>query len=103
MEERQPTGDLYLQLGILDEPKLKSALEFQETFRKQGVQLSLAQVILNLGLATAEQVAKATAHGGTAALRCPKCTRRFTVAEYAANRRYKCEPCKAYLEIVIEE
>ena len=103
MEERQPAPELYLQLGFLDGPKLKSALEFQETFRKQGVHLSLGQVILNLGLATADQVAKAIAHGGTAVLRCPKCMRRFTVPEYAANRRYKCEPCKAYLEIIIDE
>ena len=103
MEDRQPAPEIFIQLGILDESKLKSALEFQETFRKQGVVLSLGQVILNLGLAGADQVAKAIAHGGTATLKCPKCSRRFTVPDYAANRRYKCEPCMTYLEIVIDE
>jgi hypothetical protein len=103
MEDRQPAPEVFIQLGILDEHKLKSALDFQETFRGQGVALSLGQVILNLGLATADQVAKAIAHGGTATLRCPKCLRRFTVPDYQANRRYKCEPCMSYLEIVVDE
>ncbi len=103
MEDRQLAPEVFIQLGILDAPKLKSALDFQETFKGQGVALSLGKVILNLGLATPDQVAKAIAHGSTATLRCPKCLRRFTVPDYQANRRYKCEPCMTYLEIVIDE
>ena len=38
---------------------------------------------------------------GTATLRCPGCSRRFTVPDFQANRRYKCEPCLAYLEVVV--
>ncbi len=103
MDDRQPAPEVFIQLGFLDETKLKSALEFQATFRQQGVELSLGQVILNLGLATPDQVAKAIAHGATAILRCPKCMRRFTVPDFGATRRYKCEPCLTYLEIVIDE
>jgi predicted Ser/Thr protein kinase len=95
--------ELFVQLGVLDSEKLKRCLEFQETFAKQGLQLSLAHVILNLGMAKPDQVARALAHRGTATLRCPRCLRRFTVPEFQANRRYKCEPCMAYLEILVDE
>jgi len=98
-----PPPDLFVKLGVLDSEKLKRCIEFQDTFQKQGLHLSLAHVILNLGMAKPDQVARVIAHGQTAALRCPKCSRRFTVPEFAANRRYKCEPCMAYLEIIVDE
>jgi predicted Ser/Thr protein kinase len=98
-----PPPELFVKLGVLDSEKLKRCIEFQETFQKQGLHLSLAHVILNLGMAKPEQVARVLAHGQTATLRCPKCSRRFTVPDFAANRRYKCEPCMAYLEIIVDE
>src|SRR4029077_4086291 len=70
---------------------------------KQGLHLSLAHVVLNLGMAKPEQVARVLAHQQTATLRCPKCSRRFTVPDFQAPRRYKCEPCMTYLEIVVDE
>jgi predicted Ser/Thr protein kinase len=96
-------AELFVQLGVLDSEKLKRCLEFQKTFRKQGLSLSLAHVILNLGMAKPEQVAKVLAHKTTATLRCPGCSRRFTVPDFQAKRRYKCEPCMAYLEVVVDE
>ena len=90
-------------LGLLTTDLLKTCVEKQEGFRKQGMSPDLGQVILHLGLAPADLVAKAMMHGGTGALRCPGCKRRFTVPDYQASRRYKCEPCKAYLEAVQEE
>jgi serine/threonine-protein kinase len=98
-----PPPEAFVQLGVLDAEKLKRCLEFQETFSKQGLTLSLAHVILNLGMAKPEQVARVLAHKGTANLRCPTCGRRFTVPDFQANRRYKCEPCMQYLEVVVEE
>jgi predicted Ser/Thr protein kinase len=98
-----PPPELFVKLGVLDSEKLKRCVEFQDTFQKQGLHLSLAHVILNLGMAKPEQVARVLAHGQTASLRCPKCSRRFTVPDFAANRRYKCEPCMAYLEIIVDE
>src|SRR5437773_815656 len=98
-----PTPELFVQLGVLDAEKLKRCMEFQETFGKQGLKISLAHVILNLGMAKPEQVARVLAHRTTATLRCPSCSRRFTVPEFQANRRYKCEPCMAYLEVVVDE
>ena len=98
-----PEPDLFVQLGILDAEKLKRCLEFQDTFGKQGLKLSLPHVILNLGMAKPEQVARVMAHKTTATLRCPGCSRRFTVPDFQANRRYKCEPCLAYLEAVVDE
>jgi len=98
-----PPPELFVKLGVLDSEKLKRCLEFQETFQKQGLQLSLAHVILNLGMAKPEQVARVLAHHSTATLRCPGCSRRFTVPDFQANRRYKCEPCMMYLEAVVDE
>jgi hypothetical protein len=98
-----PPPDLFVKLGVLDSEKLKRCLEFQETFQKQGLHLSLAHVILNLGMAKPEQVARVLAHQQTATLRCPSCSRRFTVPDFQAPRRYKCEPCMTYLEIVVDE
>ncbi|HZE99652.1 MAG TPA: serine/threonine-protein kinase, partial [Planctomycetota bacterium] len=98
-----PPPDLFVKLGVLDPEKLKRCLEFQDTFQKQGLSLSLAHVILNLGMAKPEQVARVLAHQTTAPLRCPKCFRRFTVPDFQANRRYKCEPCMAYLEVIVDE
>src|SRR5438552_7898927 len=104
MEELSaPAPEAFIQLGVLDSQKLNRCLEFQQTFQKQGLHLSLAHVILNLGMAKPEQVARVIAHQGTALLRCPKCSRQFTVPDFQANRRYKCEPCLAYLEIVVDE
>ena len=74
-----------------------------EAFEKQGLALPLANVILNLGLARPDQVAKVLAHQGTASLRCPQCRRPFTVPDFQANRRYKCETCMVYLEIVVDD
>src|SRR6185503_15025182 len=98
-----PPPEAFVQLGVLDAEKLKRCLEFQETFSKQGLTLTLAHVILNLGMAKPEQVARVLAHKGTANLRCPTCGRRFTVPDFQANRRYKCEPCMMYLEVVVDE
>ncbi|MBV8881735.1 MAG: serine/threonine protein kinase [Planctomycetaceae bacterium] len=98
-----PPPELFVKLGVLDSEKLKRCLEFQETFQKQGLHLSLAHVILNLGMAKPEQVARVLAHQTTATLRCPGCSRRFTVPDFQANRRYKCEPCMMYLEAVVDE
>ena len=98
-----PPPDLFVKLGVLDSEKLKRCLEFQQTFEKQGLHLTLAHVILNLGMARPEQVARALAHQQTASLRCPSCSRRFTVPDFQAPRRYKCEPCMTYLEIVVDE
>jgi predicted Ser/Thr protein kinase len=98
-----PPPELFVKLGVLDSEKLKRCLEFQETFQKQGLHLSLAHVVLNLGMAKPEQVARVLAHQQTATLRCPSCSRRFTVPDFQAPRRYKCEPCMAYLEIVVDE
>src|SRR5882672_8712587 len=98
-----PPPELFVKLGVLDPEKLKRCLEFQDTFQKQGLSLSLAHVILNLGMAKPEQVARVLAHQTTAPLRCPKCFRRFTVPDFQANRRYKCEPCMAYLEVIVDE
>ncbi len=102
-EQDGPAPELFVQLGVLDPAKLQTCLETQRSFQATGVPLSLPQVILNLGLASAQQVARVVAHQGTAVLRCPTCRRRFTVPEFQANRRYKCEPCMQYLEIVDEE
>ncbi|HVE39482.1 MAG TPA: serine/threonine-protein kinase [Planctomycetota bacterium] len=98
-----PPPELFVQLGVLDAEKLKRCVEFQDTFGKQGLKLSLAHVVLNLGMAKPEQVARVLAHKGTASLRCPSCSRRFTVPDFQANRRYKCEPCMTYLEVVVDE
>jgi len=98
-----PPPEAFVQLGVLDAEKLKRCLEFQETFSKQGLTLTLAHVILNLGMAKPEQVARVLAHKSTANLRCPTCGRRFTVPDFQANRRYKCEPCMMYLEVVVDE
>jgi len=98
-----PAPELFVKLGVLDSEKLKRCLEFQGTFEKQGLQLSLAHVILNLGMAKPEQVARVLAHHTTATLRCPGCSRRFTVPDFQANRRYKCEPCMMYLEAIVDE
>ncbi|HLY10327.1 MAG TPA: serine/threonine-protein kinase [Planctomycetota bacterium] len=98
-----PPPELFVKLGVLDSEKLKRCLEFQDTFQKQGLQLSLAHVILNLGMAKPEIVARVLAHQSTASLRCPGCFRRFTVPDFQANRRYKCEPCMMYLEAVVDE
>src|SRR3982751_2774751 len=98
-----PPPELFVKLGVLDSEKLKRCLEFQETFQKQGFHLSLAHVVLNLGMAKPEQVARVLAHQQTATLRCPSCSRRFTVPDFQAPRRYKCEPCMTYLEIVVDE
>ena len=98
-----PSPELFVQLGVLDTEKLKRCLEVHETFGKQGLKVSLCQVILNLGLAKPEQVARVILHRTTASLRCPGCSRRYNVADFHANRRYKCEPCRAYLEAVAEE
>jgi len=98
-----PPPELFVKLGVLDSEKLKRCLEFQETFQKQGLHLTLAHVILNLGMAKPEQVARVLAHQTTAPLRCPGCSRRFTVPDFQANRRYKCEPCMMYLEVIVDE
>jgi len=98
-----PPPELFVQLGVLDSEKLKRCLEFQETFGKQGLTLPLGHVILNLGMAKPELVARVLAHKTTAPLRCPTCSRRFTVPDFHANRRYKCEPCMSYLEVVVDE
>src|SRR5689334_24026900 len=98
-----PPPELFVKLGVLDSEKLKRCLEFQQTFEKQGLHLTLAHVILNLGMARPEQVARALAHQQTASLRCPSCSRRFTVPDFQAPRRYKCEPCMTYLEVVVDE
>jgi predicted Ser/Thr protein kinase len=98
-----PAPELFVQLGALTAEGLKQCLELQQSFEKQGLALPLANVALNLGLAKPEQLAKVLAHQSTAVLRCPGCRRRFTVPDYQANRRYKCEPCKAYLEIVVDD
>jgi tRNA A-37 threonylcarbamoyl transferase component Bud32 len=99
----EPEPELFVRLGVLTETKLQECLATQKGFRDQGVSLTLAQIILNLGAAPPEQVARVVAHQGTAVLRCPQCRRRFTVPDFQAQRRYKCEPCRAYLEIVAEE
>ena len=99
----QPAPEVFVQLGILDAEKLKRCLDFQATFNKQGLTLPLAHVILNLGMAKPEQVARVLAHKTTATLRCPTCGRRFTVPDFQANRRYKCEPCMMYLEVVVDD
>jgi predicted Ser/Thr protein kinase len=98
-----PPPELFVQLGLLDAEKLKRCIEFQNTFGKQGLSISLAHVVLNLGMAKPEQVARVLAHKSTTTLRCPSCSRRFTVPDFQANRRYKCEPCMAYLEVVVDE
>jgi predicted Ser/Thr protein kinase len=102
-EKTSPEPELFVQLGVLDEEKLRRCLEFQKTFDAQGMALPLANVILNLGMAKPEQVARVLAHLGTATLRCPTCLRRFTVPDFQAPRRYKCQPCVAYLEAVLDE
>ena len=93
----------FVQLGVLTEDALRQCVEFQKTFEAQGLSLPLGNVALNLGLATPEQVARVLAHMGTGVLRCPSCRRRFTVPDFQATRRYKCETCKAYLEMVVDE
>jgi hypothetical protein len=93
----------FVQLGVLTEDGLRQCVEFQKTFQEQGLSLPLANVILNLGLAKPDQVAKVLSHQGNAKLRCPSCRRRFTVPDFQATRRYKCEPCRVYLEIVVDE
>src|SRR5580765_1975128 len=98
-----PPPELFVKLGVLDSEKLKRCLEFQDTFQKQGLHLSLAHVILNLAMAKPEMVARVLARPSTATLRCPGCSRRFTVPDLQANRRYKCEPCMMYLEAVVDE
>ena len=98
-----PAPEVFVQLGILDAEKLKRCLEFQATFSKQGLALPLSHVILNLGMAKPEQVARVLAHRTNATLRCPTCGRRFTVPDFQANRRYKCEPCMMYLEVSVDE
>ncbi len=98
-----PPPELFIQLGVLDESKLKRCLEFQQTFAQQGLALTLGNVILNLGMAKPEQVARVLAHQGTASLACPACGRRYTVPDFNAQRRYKCEPCLKYLEVVVDE
>ncbi len=98
-----PPPELFVQLGVLDQDKLRRCLEMQQAYKKQGLSLTLGHVILQMGLAQPVQVAKVLAHKGTATLRCPACRRRFTVPDYQANRRYKCAPCNAYLEILAEE
>ena len=103
VEGQAPPAKLFVQLGVLDPQKLQSCLEMQEAFEKQGLSMDLGEVVLQMGLATLEQVSRVRAHNGTAALRCPKCRRRFTVPEFQANRRYKCEPCLAYLEIIPDD
>jgi hypothetical protein len=98
-----PAPELFVQLGLLDAEKLQRCLEFQKTFEQQGAPIALGTVIVNLGLAKPEQVARVLAHQGTANLRCPGCGRRYMVPDFQAQRRYKCEPCKQYLEVVVEE
>jgi predicted Ser/Thr protein kinase len=102
-ETREPEPELFVRLGVLTEARLRECLAAQKDFREQGVPLTLAQVVLNLGAAAPDQVARVVAHEGTAVLRCPQCRRRFTVPDFQAHRRYKCEPCRSYLEIVPEE
>src|SRR5262249_18582491 len=63
-----PPPELFVKLGVLDAEKLKRCIEFQETFHKQGLSLPLAHVILNLGMAKPEQVARVLAHQTTAPL-----------------------------------
>jgi predicted Ser/Thr protein kinase len=98
-----PAPSLFVELGVITLDQLKQAQEFQESFQKQGLSLPLANVIINLGLAVPERVARVLAHLGTAVLRCPSCSRRYTVPDFQAQRRYKCEPCRAYLEVVVDE
>jgi hypothetical protein len=98
-----PAPQLFVDLGVLTPEQLKQCQDMQEDFRKQGVSLALANVIVNLGIAPPQKVARVLAHQGTAVLRCPACSRRYTVPDFQANRRYKCEPCKQYLEVVPDE
>jgi hypothetical protein len=98
-----PAPQLFVDLGVLSAEQLKTCQDTHEDFRKKGVALPLANVIVNLGLAPPEKVARVMAHQGTATLRCPSCSRRYTVPDFQANRRYKCEPCKKYLEVVPDE
>ncbi|MFN3486693.1 MAG: hypothetical protein ACK44W_14595, partial [Planctomycetota bacterium] len=65
-ETREPEPELFVRLGILTEAKLEECLAAQKSLRDQGVALPLPQVILNLGAAPPEQVARAVAHQGTA-------------------------------------
>jgi serine/threonine-protein kinase len=102
-EETAPSPDLYVQLGVLPAEKLQECLRMQAEFRKKGVPMDLGDVMIQLGLASAIQVARIRAHEGTAKLACPQCKRRFTVADFHAQRRYKCGNCKIYLEIIVEE
>ena len=98
-----PAPQLFVDLGVLTPDQLKQCQEAHEGFVKQGVALSLANVIVNLGLATAEKVSRVLAHQTTAVLRCVTCSRRYTVPDFQGNRRYKCEPCRQYLEVVVDE
>ena len=98
-----PAPQLFVDLGVLTPEQLKQATDVLDGFQKQGVQISLPQVVLNLGLAPIERVARVLVHQGTAVLRCGTCLRRYTVPDFQANRRYKCEPCRAYLEVVPDD
>src|SRR5688500_5154705 len=86
-----PAPQLFVDLGVLTAEQLKTCQSTQDDFRKQGVPLALANVIVNLGIAPPDRVARVLAHQGTATLRCGGCSRRFTVPDFQANRRYKCE------------
>jgi tRNA A-37 threonylcarbamoyl transferase component Bud32 len=98
-----PAPQLFVDLGVLTPEQLKQAQDVLDGFQKQGVQISLPQVVLNLGLAPIERVARVLVHLGTAVLRCASCLRRYTVPDFQANRRYKCEPCRTYLEVVPDD
>ncbi|HEX7900679.1 MAG TPA: serine/threonine-protein kinase [Planctomycetota bacterium] len=98
-----PAPQLFVELGVITAEQLKTCQTTQDDFRKQGVILALANVIVNLGIAPPDRVARVLAHLGTAALRCASCSRRYTVPDFQANRRYKCEPCKKYLDVVPDD
>ena len=102
-ETTAPPPDRFVELGLLTPDQLRQCRDFQESFEKQGLALPLANVIVNLGLAPPEKVARVLAHQSTALLKCAGCGRRYTVPDFQATRRYKCEPCRAYLDIVVDD
>jgi serine/threonine-protein kinase len=101
-DETLKSGENLVKLGVIDAAKLQQAQSRLDELRQSGKMLKLADVVVQLGYGTRDAVARAILHEGTAVFRCPTCKRRYTVPEFQSPRRYRCSPCKAYLELVLD-
>ena len=89
-----PLGEILLGLGYARTDQVKQALETQQATRKPGApRPRLGEILVERGLVTAEQVARALAYQSKEIYRCTRCAVRVNLSNPRLDEDHACQLC----------